>query len=102
MALAMDLSDFMDSLKEEKPPRGLAAPLRALWHDARGDWKQAHEIVQNENGDAAERVHAYLHRKEGDTANADYWYRRVRSERPKGGLDEEWESLAKSFLAARR
>ncbi len=94
----MDLPEFRESLKEPRPPRGLAAPLRALWHDARGNWDRAHEIVQDEGGKAAARVHAYLHRKEGDTANADYWYGRSGEERPRGGLEKEWESLVKSFL----
>ena len=98
----MDLPDFRESLKEPRPPRGLAAPLRALWHEARGNWKRAHEIVQEEGGNAAARVHAYLHRKEGDTANADYWYARSGEKRPEGPLEKEWESLARSFLTEQR
>ena len=94
----MDLSEFRISLKEERPPHGLAAPLRALWHEARGDWAQAHEIVQQEKTRAAARVHAYLHRKEGDSANADYWYNRSGAERPRGALDKEWEALVTGFL----
>lgn len=94
----MDLTEFRESLKTEHPPRGLTAPLRALWHDARDDWKRAHEIVQNETGKTAARVHAYLHRKEGDLANADYWYARCDEERPRGGLEKEWESLVRRFL----
>ena len=95
----MDLDEFRTSLKEERAPRGLGAPLRALWHEGRGDWQQAHKIVQGENGKAAARVHAYLHRKEGDTSNADYWYARCGEERPRGALDKEWVSLVQSFLA---
>jgi hypothetical protein len=94
----MRLDEFRDSLKAERAPRGLAAPVRALWHDARGDWKRAHEIVQAERSKAAERVHAYLHRKEGDLANADYWYARACSERPSGTLEKEWEALVRQFL----
>jgi hypothetical protein len=94
----MDLSDFRVSLQQERPPRGLAAPLRALWHEARGEWAKAHEIVQEDSGKAGARVHAYLHRKEGDSANADYWYARAGAERPRGALEKEWESLVCSFL----
>jgi hypothetical protein len=43
-------------------------------------------------------VHAYLHRKEGDLANADYWYGRAGEERPGGRLEKEWESLVERFL----
>jgi hypothetical protein len=94
----MNLPEFSESLKEEGPPRGLNPLLRALWHDGRGDWGKAHEIVQNESGKAASRVHAYLHRKEGDLANADYWYGRAGEERPGGRLEKEWESLVERFL----
>ena len=94
----MQFDEFRDSLKADHPPRGLAAPVRALWHDARGDWKRAHEIVQAERSGAAERVHAYLHRKEGDLANADYWYARAGAERPRGSLEREWEELVQRFL----
>jgi hypothetical protein len=44
------------------------------------------------------RVHAYLHRKEGDQSNADYWYRRARVAPTRVSVDEEWELLARSFL----
>ena len=95
----MNVEDFQKSLSAERPPRGLSAPLRALWHDARGDWKRAHEIVQEEPGKTSSRVHAYLHRKEGDLSNADYWYARCGAERPHGRLETEWETLVRSFLA---
>jgi len=94
----MDLAEFTQSLKAARPPRGLAAPLRALWHEAKGDWERAHRIVQGESGTAAARVHAYLHRKEGDSENADYWYARAGEERPRGTLEREWESLVQSLL----
>ncbi len=94
----MDLQDFRQSLKAERPPRGLPAPLRALWHEARGNWDRAHQIVQSEGGQAAARVHAYLHRREGDLSNADYWYSRAGAERPRGPLEKEWESLVGSLL----
>jgi hypothetical protein len=43
-------------------------------------------------------VHAYLHRKEGDLANAGYWYRRAGREMPASALAEEWESVAAALL----
>jgi hypothetical protein len=95
----MDLNAFRESLTGERPPSGLGAPLRALWHDARGDWNRAHEIVQAEKNKSAERVHAYLHRKEGDLSNADYWYNRAGEERPRATLEREWESLVHRFLS---
>jgi hypothetical protein len=94
----VNLAEFRRSLKCEHPPRGLAAPARALWQDANGDWERAHKIVAAESTRAAARVHAYLHRKEGDSKNADYWYTRAGAERPHASLRKEWEALARSFL----
>jgi len=94
----MQLDEFRGTLKAGEPPRALAAPLAALWHEAKGDWARAHEIVQAERSKAAARVHAYLHRKEGDSANADYWYARASTERPSGTLDNEWQELVQQFL----
>ena len=94
----MDLQEFRQSLKAGRPPRGLAAPLRALWHEAKGNWERAHGIVAAEGSKDAARVHAYLHRKEGDSENADYWYARAGEERPRGTLEREWDLLVRSFL----
>ena len=81
------------------PPPGLSSALLALWHDGRGDWDRAHETAQSvEDGEGA-WVHAYLHRKEGDAANAAYWYRRARRPIATGTLDEEWESIVTALLA---
>jgi len=43
-------------------------------------------------------VHAYLHRKEGDQANAEYWYRRCGSGPCLLSLEEEWDLLARDLL----
>ena len=98
----MDLEAFRQSVETGHTPRGLAAPLKALWHDARGDWHRTHDIVASERTKAAARVHAYLHRKEGDTANADYGYRRSGAKRPAGSFNREWEALARELIADRR
>lgn len=86
----MTVDEFQRSLAEAAPPAGLSAPLLALWWDASGDWHRAHEAAQaGEDADSA-WVHAYLHRKEGDLANAGYWYRRAGKPMAKGTLEEEW------------
>lgn len=97
----MDLREFQTSLRAERPPRGLGPPLRALWHVARGNWKRAHEIIAVQEGRAAARVHAYLHRKQGDTVNADYWYYRAGAKRPQSALGKEWRVLVRQFLEER-
>ena len=49
-------------------------------------------------GAGAAWVHAYLHRKEGDRANAGYWYRAAGRTMPEGSLDAEWEAIAAALL----
>ncbi len=73
----MTVDEFRDSLKSGEPPEGLAPPQAALWWDGKGDWAQAHALVNELDTPAGMAVHAYLHRKEGDTWNAGYWYRRA-------------------------
>ncbi len=67
--------------------------IRALELDRDGDWDHAHRIVQNLGGKGAARVHAYLHREEGDLGNADYWYGRSGESRPDIPLADEWQQL---------
>ncbi len=71
--------------------------LRALWYDGNGDWERAHEQVDSLGGKSAARIHAYLHRKEGDLWNADYWYGRAGVKRPDMTLDEEWKMLLMQY-----
>ena len=97
----MDYLEFRRSLKGERAPRAMAPLLRALWHDVRGDWDRAHRITASERTAMAARVHAYLHRKEGDSDNANYWYTRAEAERPRVSLRKEWEALVRSLLETR-
>jgi len=96
----MELAQFRDSLNDAAPPQGAGSLLRALWHDAKGQWARAHEIVQEEDGRDAARVHAYLHRKEGDLPNAGYWYRRAGLPACESPLEDEWERIASALLSA--
>jgi hypothetical protein len=95
----MNLAAFRQSLASPAPPAGLSPALEALWHDGRGDFDRAHELAQSDEGGAADWVHAYLHRKEGDPGNAAYWYRRARKPVCSEPLDAEWEEIAKALLA---
>ena len=90
----MDLAVFKQSLKQDAPPEGLSPGLQALWWDAKGDWDKAHHCVDDEDGKDAARVHAYLHRKEGDQGNAGYWYSTAGASFYQGTLDAEWAELA--------
>jgi hypothetical protein len=95
----MDLQAFRESLAKPQPPAGLSPALQALWWDAKGDWDKAHERAQERDDAAGMRVHAYLHRKEGDQSNAGYWYRRCGVAPATSTLDEEWQELARALLA---
>lgn len=76
------------------------APLaRALWLGLRGEWTPAHEIAQASDGADAAWVHAWLHRIEGDAANAAYWYRRAGKAVAEGGTDAEGEAIARALAA---
>jgi hypothetical protein len=90
------------SLAGDTPPAGLTPPLAALWHGAKGDWDRAHRIVQDESGRDAARVHAWLHRVEGDLANARYWYARAGTAESGDTTDAEWHSIATALLACAR
>jgi hypothetical protein len=94
----MNLSEFRTSIEADEPP-SVAMPLQALWWDAKGNWHRAHECAQAEPGSSGAAVHAYLHRKEPDLANARYWYSRAGRAQATGTLAEEWDALAAELLA---
>ncbi|MCZ4225423.1 hypothetical protein [Pedobacter rhodius] len=94
----MTLELFKASLKSDNPESSLSAQLKALWYDGKGDWHKAHEQVDHLNDTSSANVHAYLHRKEGDIWNADYWYRKAKLTRPELSLEQEWEQLVLRFL----
>jgi len=91
--------DFKQTLSLDSPPAGLGALLEALWHDARGNWDLAHRIVQDLPTSEAAWIHAYLHRREGDLANAAYWYRRASQPVCSRSLEEEWQTIVAALLA---
>lgn len=95
-------SDLLASASEnDTPPKGLSVYLQALWWDSKGDWDRAHEIAQDAGSREGDWIHAYLHRVEGDLANAGYWYSRAgKPARGKESLREEWEELATYFLGS--
>ncbi|MFT3680464.1 MAG: hypothetical protein QM791_09345 [Ferruginibacter sp.] len=96
----MNLDLFQQSIKANDLPAGISIYLQALWYDGAGDWHKAHHLVDSLDDKSACWVHAYLHRKEGDLGNADYWYRRAVKKRPDISLLEEWEQLVNSFLSS--
>ena len=92
------MKSFKESLSQDAPDPQLSTILKSLWYDAKGDWKRAHDFVDQLPGSEAAWVHAYLHRKEGDVWNADYWYARAKKTRPSYSLEEEWTNLVDYFI----
>ena len=93
----MIYEEFIESLKNENSPPGMVSELVALWWDGKGNWDKAHRIAQEIYDWKGSWVHAYLHRKEGDIWNAEYWYAKAGKQRPEIPLDNEWSDLVSFF-----
>ncbi len=100
----MSFAEFEQSIaRDAAPPADAPGALQALWHDARGDWDRAHTCAQEDGGWEGSWVHAYLHRKEGDLANAGHWYARAGRPKPAAGitLEAEWAAIARTLLGGK-
>jgi hypothetical protein len=94
----MTIEEFMLTLENSRPPEKLSPYLKALWYDAKDDWKNSHETaqeIQNRNG---AWIHAYLHRKEGDLSNAYYWYLQAGKQMPEDTFEEEWKNILNELI----
>ena len=58
----------------------------------------AHNVAQGVDDETGAWVHAYLHRKQGDSSNAAYWYRRAHQPVASDTLDCEWTRIVTSLL----
>ena len=96
----MTFEEFKKTLNQSIPPENLSPNLMALWLDAKGEWEEAHTIVQQIGGSEGNWIHAYLHRKEGDQANASYWYSRAGRQKPDVTLEAEWEEIVRDLLVS--
>ena len=67
--------------------------IEAMELDSIDDWEAAHRIVQHWDTPEANWIHAYLHRKEGDIWNANYWYDRANRVMPNKSFQEEAEEI---------
>lgn len=96
----MQFEQFKSSLAGASPPAALGLPAQALWWQAKGDWHKAHRCCQDAHDEKGAWAHAYLHRVEGDQANAAGWYKRAAKTPSTAALDHEWEEIAKALLAS--
>jgi len=95
----MTAEELLSSIDQPAPPDGLDVPLRGLWHAARGEWDEAHVLVQDDPSPDAAWVHAHLHRVEGDLSNAGYWYGRAGRRMPSESIEQERATIAEALLA---
>ena len=95
----MNPKEFTSSLAQAEPPTGLSVPLAALWWDAKGDWTRSHPLVDELETADGMAVHAYLHRKEGQASNAEYWYQRAGRKFHRPTLEAEWQALVEALLS---
>lgn len=93
----MTMEEFRALRADEAPP-DLSGALLALLQDAQGNWSAAHESAQRDESRNGAWVHAYLHRKEGEDANAAYWYRNAGRPLPTCSQQAEWEEIAGELL----
>ena len=94
----MQLNEFIQSNKEESPPKGLSEPLQAMWYARKGDWETAHNIAQSISSELGSWIHAYLHRVEGDLSNAGYWYKRAGKQQFQGSTKAEADEIINSIF----
>ncbi|HUR29854.1 MAG TPA: hypothetical protein VMZ69_00410 [Saprospiraceae bacterium] len=97
----MNIEDFKKSITQDHPPEGLSPLLLSLWYDAKCDWEKSHDIISEIESKDAALIHAYLHRKEGDLWNADYWYLRAGKARNNESLPAEWNELVENIIVSR-
>jgi hypothetical protein len=93
----MNAEEFLKTLEGQAPPPGLPPTLEALWWDKKCDWAHAHSLVDELETPEAMAVHAYLHRKEGATGNAEYWYKRSGKSFYRPALEAEWLALMEAL-----
>ena len=89
----MQYDDFIKLTKESKPSDQLSGIHLAIWYAVKDNWDMAHNIIQDINTENASWIHAYLHRVEGDIANAKYWYNRSRKEPYSESLNSELDDI---------
>jgi hypothetical protein len=95
----MDLAAFRKTFEAQDPPVGLTRQLRALWYVGKQYWDRAHALIQTQDDADSCRIHAHLHRLDGDLPNAAYWYSRAGLGMPDCDTQTEWEQIATALLA---
>ena len=93
----MNYNQFILSLENEFSPNDTGL-LVAIWWERKGKWDKAYTNTQKIHTKDAALIHAYLHLREGDLPNANYWYRSAGELTFNGNMDDEWKFLVKRLL----
>lgn len=94
----MNFEEFKVSLSSQQPPEKISSYLKALWYAGKNDWDASHNIAQDIHDKTGSWIHAYLHRVEGDTFNANYWYNKASRRMPGYSLQQEWEEIVRELI----
>lgn len=94
----MTADEFLATLEQPAPKPDWSTLVQALWWACRGHWEQSHDLVNSCPGADGARLHANLHREEGDLGNAGYWYRRAKVQMPDNNWQEERRQLIEEWV----
>ena len=92
------MASAVDSFVHGPLEQARSRALRALWLSAHALWQQAHDEAQKGTDADCAWVHALLHREEGDSFNAAYWYRRAGKPAFQGTVQQEREEMIAALL----
>ena len=101
MNMLNSFEEFLKTRQNDHPPEEWPKGLQALWYDAKGNWNASHDIAQDLPSESGYWIHAYLHRKEGDQFNANYWYRMANRPYPNLSLEQEFKLLVEYIIKAK-
>ena len=85
-------------MADERTARPDQRLIEALEHLARGAWRPAHAIVQENKSPEAAWLHGIVHTLEGDLENARHWYRKASRDFPGPAAVEAEIAAARAFL----
>lgn len=85
---------------DPQAPTGIQPELKAMWFARNTQWDEAHDLCQQIPGTAGSWIHAWLHRQEGDYANACYWYSQAGKPAPSAdaSLEDEWLAIVGELM----
>ena len=93
----MQMQEILNQIESGSGILNHSPALTALILAGKEKWYEAHATVQDKTDRMSAAVHAYLHRREGDIWNANYWYRQAGRKPFVGSLEDEWRALVREL-----